>query len=124
MKTLADSVVPVQAQTSSYKLISDAISLDSLPVKARPIAITLSKRLKEIKQALKDDVEVDGKPEFMMAAINNLNKGFTKKDLKMIFLDKFKWSEGTAASHVSMAVVIVEALGLAKADNEGVIRAK
>jgi len=117
------SKLPEKALNSSYRLISDAISFDRLPVKVRPIAMKLSKELEDIKQALSVKGKAKCTPRFMNIAINQLNKGFTKKELKAIYIEELDWSDGTAASHVSMATKVIEALKVGRVDSSGVMRA-
>ncbi|CAB4121711.1 hypothetical protein UFOVP26_2 [uncultured Caudovirales phage] len=121
--SLEKSEAPKQAQTSSYKLISDAISFDGLPVKVRPIAMKLSKELDDIRRILRIKAKTKCSPHFMRIAFNELEAGFTKKDLKVIYMEQLDWSDGTAASHVSIATKVIEALKIGRLDNGGVMRA-
>ena len=121
---LKASEVPETDLTSTYKIVLDAVKFDKLPTKCRPIAIKLSKTIASIKTFMKNGNAVTCKPEFMMIAINQLSVGFTKKQLKQTFMDRLEWTDSTAASHVSLAVPVLEALELSAMDSSGVIRSK
>ena len=121
---LKASEVPETDLTSTYKIVLDAVKFGKLPAKCRPIAIKLSKTIASIKTYMKNGNAVTCKPEFMTIAINQLSVGFTKKQLKQTFMDRLEWTDSTAASHVSLAVPVLEALELSVMDSSGVIRSK
>ena len=118
------SEAPETSLASAYKIVFDAEKFGKLPTKSKPIAIKLSKQSLGIKTFMKSGNAVTCKPEFMMIAINQLSVGFTKKQLKQAFIDKLEWTDSTAASHVSLAVPVLEALELSVMDSSGVIRSK
>jgi hypothetical protein len=115
---------PETSLTSAYKIVLDAVKFDKLPSKSKPIAVKLSKNITSIKTYMKNGNAVMCKPEFMMIAINELPNSFTKKQLKQIFIDRLGWTDATAASHVSLAVPVLEALELSEMDSSGAIHSK
>lgn len=89
-----------------------------LPVKAQSFALTLIKNglVAEIKKGLANKQNaLDGKkPAWLSLAIEALLQGgFTRSQLKGILMDKLEWKDNTSQSHVSLAVVLLIAFGIA-----------
>lgn len=112
--------LPRETSAGGVKIPYELIDVDSLPKKAKPIAVKLIKSIEEIKSLMNEEKPVVLKPLFMQVALNRLRGGFTKRELKEIYMTRFGWSDGTAAAHVSMAIAIIEKLRFGRADGKGV----
>lgn len=121
-------VEPVERHTEKVKVMVeiDATTNDiiaKLPVKPRDLAVTLCKR--GTLDTMRGDLSAGrnpfatSKPEFMRVVCDALlNGGFTKPQLKKLFMEKLKWGDGTAGSHVAIACALITAFGIVQ-ENEG-----
>lgn len=81
----------------------------TLPVKAQPFATQLCKtglveRIKKDLNAGLNPLEKTG-PKFLCIALKELIKGgFTKAELRAVYVAELGWSENSCASHVSLVV--------------------
>jgi hypothetical protein len=99
--------------------------IDALPVKLKPYAINLHKNglIDRIKKDLVRNVNPlalsKSSPAFLSLAIDALIKGgFTKAELKSIYMQERGWTESTAGSHVSLVVSLFVAFDIAVERNQ------
>jgi hypothetical protein len=88
----------------------------TLPVKIRPLAITLisSGATAELRKALqtKDASGVKSVPAWLRIALSALcSGGFTRASLRAALIAELGWTDSTAASHVSMVVALLPTFG-------------
>lgn len=95
------------------------IPFGELPVKVRPIVAKLSTSVTDIRSSMLNGRAVVCLPRYMATAFNELGAGFTKSRLKRVFITAYGWTEGTAASHASIAVSVIGALKLGSIDSKG-----
>lgn len=91
----------------------------TLPVKAQPFALGLIKSgmVVDIRQGLSNGVNAiaEKKPKWLSLCVELLLSGsYSRKDLKQHFIDHFGWSDATAASHVSLAFVLLTGFKIAQ----------
>ena len=100
--------------------------IEALPVKARPFAAQLCKSglVTKIKKEIKDGVnslESTG-PKWLSTALANLiDGGFSHAGLRAVFVEELKWTENTAASHVSLAVKLFTMFEIAIKDGQSIV---
>jgi hypothetical protein len=88
-----------------------------LPVKPQKVALSLCKTgmLERIKKGVAEghNALVETGPEWLRVALSSLLAGgFSKSELRESLQSELGWTEGTAASHVSMASVLILAFGI------------
>lgn len=102
----------------------DQAMVERLPVKAQPIALSWLKNgvIHEIREGLRENKNAmaDKKPVWLDKLVDGLLKGgFTKTELRDRFMNELGWSEGTAASHVSLGLALLFCFKIIKQDNTG-----
>lgn len=100
-----------------------------LPVKAQSFAMTLVKSglVSEIKNRIKngENALAGKKPAWMALAIQKLIEGgYTRSELKQIFMKDLGWKENSAQSHVSLAFVLLTCFGIAHEDKAKLLISK
>lgn len=116
-RTAKKEVVEFSIDEKTAELIGE------LPVKARPFAISLCRKglVDRIKKDLVRNVNpLSGcGPVFLSIAIESLIAGgFTKSELREIYMKDRGWTENTAASHVSLVVKLFLMFDIAIENNQ------
>lgn len=87
-----------------------------MPAKAQEFATTLCKRglVQIMRRNLTNGKTTPGIPKWLVIALQMLAEGgFTKATLKERLMKELSWSDGTAASHISLAVAILAGFEIA-----------
>ena len=93
-----------------------------MPVKAQPFALNLLKSgmIHDIKEGLAKHKNAIAckKPVWFVKTVQLLvDGGFTKAELKVHLMRELGWTDGSAAGHVSLGIVILTSFGLAAQDS-------
>lgn len=102
----------------------DQAMVEKLPVKAQPIALSWLKTgvIHQIREGLKENKNAMAgkKPQWLDKLVDGLIQGgFTKGELKNRFMTELEWTEGTAASHVSLGLALLLCFRVIKQDSSG-----
>ncbi|MCL2874687.1 MAG: hypothetical protein FWF12_00030 [Betaproteobacteria bacterium] len=107
------AVMKIEASADDERIIA------TLPVKLQKIAITLCSKgvLQGMKKGLIEgrNVLAESKPSWLSVALTHLVAGgFARRELREAMNKALGWETSSSAPHVSMAIAIFTAFGLAK----------
>lgn len=99
-----------------------ALIIAEMPSKAQTFAMSLCKKgfVKEMRKNMANKKATPGLPKWLNVALDELTKnGFTRASLKARLMNDLGWTDGTAGSHISIAIAILTGFEIAIETNGG-----